>query len=481
MKHIIYTWAALLLLAAPTAQAQHILTPEAIRIEQPELARTSNNQVLVSMNIILDSGFGLSSNRMVTLTPMLYAADSSQVKEFAPIVVYGRKRRIIQERNDMVPANAYLVLQRKSQELQTIEYKNIVPYAAWMEGGYMELWADLCGCGDAQEEEKKYLVAWMEKPFPTDDHIAYLMPIAPPEKQLHLEGRAYLDFPVNRTEIYPDYRRNPQELAKILESVSTVRNDRNATITRITIKGYASPEGPYNNNVRLADGRARTLRDYVVRQHALEGIPFDVSSEPEDWEGLLRAVEQSNYPQKEEILAILHSKEITNPDARDNALKQLSVYPTLLNDIYPALRHSDYTVYYTVRDFTVDEAKEIYRTRPWQLSQNEMYRVAKTYEIGSEEYIDLFLTAVRMFPDDETANLNAGAIALRAHDIPLAERYLSKAGNTPQAVCNRGLLEYLKGNSAEALQLLKQAQAAGCPEANLAVKELERKMNKRKK
>ena len=31
------------------------------------------------------------------------------------------------------------------------------------------------------------------------------------------EGSAFLDFPVNRTEIYPEYRDNPSELRKILE------------------------------------------------------------------------------------------------------------------------------------------------------------------------------------------------------------------------------------------------------------------------
>lgn len=480
MKKIIAS-AILFLLVAGSTGAQQILKPGHIRIEQPELAKTADNQLMVTLQIVLEPELHINSNRMLTLTPCLYDEDSTRVKEFAPTVVYGRNRRIIQERKKLVPADAWRILQRKGGEQQRIAYSSVVPYESWMEGGYMELWADLCGCGNAREEEQKYLVAWMpEKPFPTDEHIAYLMPVAPPVKADSLQGSAYIDFPVNRTEMYPEYRRNPQELAKIHASIDSVRSDRNATITGITIKGYASPEGSYSNNVRLASGRAQTLRDYVVRQYALEDIPFGVSSEPEDWEGLRRTVANGNFDQREEILAIIDSKEITDWDARDNALKRLKVYPTLLNDVYPALRHSDYTIYYTIRDFTVEEAKEIFRTRPWQLSQAEMYRVAKTYQTGSDEYVELFNTAVRMFPSDPTANLNAAAIALRAHDLPLAERYLSKAGNSPQAVCNRGLLEYMKGNHTEALQLLKQAQAAGCAEAGLALKELERRINKRK-
>lgn len=473
---------AALLLAATSLRAQRILTAEHIRMENVKLVKEADGQLAVSLQVALEAGLDMDANRMITLTPLLFSADSLQNRALAPAVVYGRKRHIVQQRQGLVPADAQTILRREDGRRQTLTWAATVPFEQWMEGGYMALHADLCGCGNAQQEEDTYTVAWMpEKPFPTDEHIAYQMPIAPPVKAMHLEGSAYLDFPVNRTEIYPDYRRNPQELAKIRASIDSVRTDRNATITRITIKGYASPEGSYSNNVRLASGRAQTLRDYVVVQYALQGIPFEVDSEPEDWEGLRRAVQQGSYPQREEALAIIDSKEIKDPDARDRALKRLAVYPTLLNEVYPALRHSDYTVYYTVRDFTVDEAKEIFRTRPWQLSQAEMYRVAKTYRIGSDEYVKLFLTAVQMFPDDETANLNAAAIALRAHDLPLAERYLERAGTSPQAVCNRGLLQYMQGNHALALQLLQQAQAAGCPEADLAAKELERRMKKKEK
>ena len=80
-----------------------------------------------------------------------------------------------------------------------------------------------------------------------------------------LKGSAYIDFPVNRTEIYEDYRRNPIELAKIRATIDTVRNDADTRITSIRIKGYASPEGSYANNTRLAQGRTETLKDYVQR------------------------------------------------------------------------------------------------------------------------------------------------------------------------------------------------------------------------
>lgn len=39
--------------------------------------------------------------------------------------------------------------------------------------------------------------------------VAFVSPAVEAVKNRAEEGRAYLDFPVNQTRIYPDYRRNP--------------------------------------------------------------------------------------------------------------------------------------------------------------------------------------------------------------------------------------------------------------------------------
>ncbi len=79
-------------------------------------------------------------------------------------------------------------------------------------------------------------------------------------------------------------------------------------------------------------------------------------------------------------------------------------------------------VNYEVRDFSVEEAKEIIKTRPQNLSLNEMFLVANTYPTGSE-FIDVFETAVRMYPQSEIANINAATAALSRNELVSAERY----------------------------------------------------------
>ena len=73
-----------------------------------------------------------------------------------------------------------------------------------------------------------------------------------------------------------------------------------------------------------------------------------------------------------------------------------------------------------------------FKTRPQNLSLNEMFLVANTYEPGSREFSDLFETAVRMFPEDPTANLNAAIAALGRKDYVSADRYLKNIRNRMQ-------------------------------------------------
>ena len=128
-----------------------------------------------------------------------------------------------------------------------------------------------------------------------------------------------------------------------------------------------------------------------------------------------------------------------------------------------------------MRFFTVEEGREIIKTRPQQLSLSEMFAVANSYEIGSKDYNEVFEIAVRMYGDDPVANLNAANIALSKHDLEAARTYLAKAGNSPEAVHARGVLNLLEGNLDEAGKLLEQAKAAGVKGAAANLDELRKK------
>ena len=151
-------------------------------------------------------------------------------------------------------------------------------------------------------------------------------------------------------------------------------------------------------------------------------------------------------------------------------MKNLSSYPTILRDIYPALRHSDYVVKYTIRNFTVDEAKELIYTDPKQLSLNEMFQVAQTYEPGSERFNEVFEIAVRMYPDDPVSNLNAAMNAISIKRIEAARRYLTKVPASPERDLAEADILMLEGKTDEAkakLESLRNTSVAAQAEDNL--------------
>ena len=102
-----------------------------------------------------------------------------------------------------------------------------------------------------------------------------------------------------------------------------------------------------------------------------------------------------------------------------------------------------------------------------------MFAVANSYEIGSDEYNNVFDIAVRMFPNDPVANLNAANIAMGKGDYASAKNYLAKA---PEAVHAKGVLSMLTGDLAEAESLLKQAQDMGVKAAAINLEELRKKI-----
>ncbi len=156
----------------------------------------------------------------------------------------------------------------------------------------------------------------------------------------------HIDFPVNRTEIHPDYLRNPEELKKILSTIDAVKNDADSKIISISIKGSKSPcrRVVQQQHTPSQGKRPETRQEYVRKQYAFPQSLFTTMFEPEDWEGLERFVTSSQLKNREGILALIRGD--LDPDAKDRKIK--AAYPAhdayLLSEVYPGLRHSDYAV-----------------------------------------------------------------------------------------------------------------------------------------
>lgn len=425
-------------------------------VKEKNAERVGNDLVITLKADI--SSLQLSRNQSLVCTPLVESGDS--IRALDPIIINGKVRHILYERMERTDKKE-VEIRRYNKKEQTVDYLARTPYADWMEKADVTLVMDDCGCGwKALSENRSPLFALnFAEPVVIDPMLVYVKPAPEAVKARHLDGSAYLDFPVNQTAIHPDYRNNPAELKKIQQTVEAVKNDPYATITSLSIKGYASPEGTYKGNAYLAENRAKALLNYVKEHYDLSGVELSVDYEPEDWEGLEAAIEEGNLPDKEELLAIIRADEPADWDAREWKLKALNggtSYKVLLRDVYPSLRHSDYRVDYNIRKFSADEAKQIIQSDPSKLSLNEMFLVAETYEAGSEPFNEVFEVAVRMYPNDPVSNLNAAISAVNTRQLDKAKRYLAKANDCPEKQLAEASILMLEGKMAEAKALLEK-------------------------
>lgn len=301
--------------------------------------------------------------------------------------------------------------------------------------------------------------------------LPFIMPEREETKRRMIAGRAFLDFPVNETIIYPKYRRNPQELRRICNTISHALFDKSIQVTSISLHGYASPESPYSNNTRLATGRTTALMQFLRNKYKVSESLFHNQFTPEDWmnlrgfiatEGRRRVkgdiwyenasiLETPEAPacvrnNRDELLRVIDLD--MNPDEKELLLKRVAggePYKWLLKNVYPGLRHTDYIVEYVVRSYPVKESKRIIYTHPEALSVEEMYRVAKSYDEGSDGWFDALTIAANQYPEDKTANLNAACACVKLKRLTDAKRYLKGAGDTRQARYLADIIKAMEG------------------------------------
>ena len=454
-----------------TTFAGHSHNTDKVNINDYTLELKDDGHLNLDIDIDL-SKLDIKTTQVVVLTPaIINGADTLMLKS---VGVYGRNRRIFYLRNEeQKPTGSDDINLSTSETSKVIDYSASVAFMDWMNGCKVELFrTDYGCCGESALISRTELV----DKFPLEPYfpeLVYLKPKHEVVKTREINGSAFIDFPVSKTAIYPDYRNNIVELAKITGTIDSVKRDSDITIKSIYIKGFASPESPYSNNTRLAKGRTEALKEYVEDLYQFGEGFIKTGFEPEDWAGLERYVAASSLPHKHEILETIHLDR--DPDTKEWIIKSKwkEDYRFLLENCYPALRHSDYTIEYEIRSYsTAEEIEKVFRTAPQNLSLEEFYILAQSYESGSDQFNDLFETAVRMYPDDPVANLNAANSAVLKKDYRSALKYIEKAGNMPEAVYARGVLEVYMEDLEAAKPFLLEAKKLGIDQAETVLKEI---------
>lgn len=433
------------------------------------------------VEMLLDlAGMDVESGRAVVLTPWIVnEADSVGLKS---VGVYGRTRYYQYMRNGISPLAGKDEMSFRSKEVPgQLAYSTFMPYSDWMNGSWLKLHRSDYGCCGNILAEHDGELGFFEERLEFFPPLVYTKPVAEHVKSRSIEGSAFIDFVVNKTDIRPEYRNNRIELGRIRATIDSVKNDSDITITNVWLKGFASPESPYEHNKELAIGRTAAVKGYIGNLYHFPESIITTEYEPENWEGLRKYVEASDITHKAEILDVIDCS--LEPDPKEWRLKSRypAEYKILVAECYPALRRTDYRVAYNIREYSdIEEIRRLMATKPQNLSLNEFYLLAQEYEPGTEEFTEVFETAVRLYPDDEVANLNAANASMRIGNMAAAARYLAKAGDSAEAVYARGTYAFRSDDFATAERYMKQAKAMGIEEAQAVLDAIETINNQNK-
>ena len=346
----------LLLGTALQAQAQQKVIPlssdendhHSVAIDNVLLTECGPDQLGFTMSFALLGGT-LPSQERVFIIPQLMLKE--QVSNFPAIEIMGTWAYYHDIRTPQDTLNVPDTLQYRDREALNYQaYQQTVARQEWMNIARLRLLVVRTnGCGDELYREERVLR--VPTPIITEKSKGAVVRT---ENVQQLRGRAYVTFRVNRTEVDPNYLNNRKELERLSQIIDSVASDSTIEILRIQVKGYASPEGSYEKNDRLARERTSSLTRYVIENTNGAPVLFHTGYEAEDWQGLRNFVDTTSMlAHRDELLHMIDSE--MDPDEK---LYKIGVtwtedFKVLAREAFPLLRHTDYQI-----DYQSKEVKE---------------------------------------------------------------------------------------------------------------------------
>src|SRR5574344_9583 len=154
-----------------------------------------------------------------------------------------------------------------------------------------------------------------------------------------LTSESDIVFPINNASVKPS-ELSKQGMKEVKSFAKKAQTDTTMQLKGVTIMGYASPDGPEDNNESLSKNRESAA------QKALKSsikTTFEGSNTAEDWDGFRMLMENSSIQDKDAILNVL--SQYSDPVVREAEIKKMgAVYKKIADDILPQLRRSKIVV-----------------------------------------------------------------------------------------------------------------------------------------
>ena len=200
------------------------------------------------------------------------------------------------------------------------------------------------------------------------------------------------------------------DFVRMLKKINSERES--LILNNIEVKAYASPEGGFSFNDKLANKRQNTGEGYVKDQLKANKMStaIDAGYTAQDWEGFQKLVQVSNIQDKDVILRVLSMYK--DPQEREQQIRNMSEgFRELANGILPELRRARLVINYEVVGRSDDEIAEQYKKDPVKLSADELLYYATLVDGTKTE--EVYQTAARLYDKDYRAFNNLATLELK--------------------------------------------------------------------
>lgn len=251
-----------------------------------------------------------------------------------------------------------------------------------------------------------------------------------------------------------------QEFVNMLKKINADREGLN--LKNVEVAAYASPDGGYNFNDKLASKRQNSSEGYVNQQLKAAKLgkqDVDAHYTAQDWDGFKRLVQASNIQDKDVILRVLEMYK--DPEEREKQIRNMSEgFRELANGILPELRRSRLIINYETVGRSDDQIRQQYAADPTRLSPDELLYAA-SLESDAAKKTAIYKKASELYDKDYRPFNNLAVMAFNAGDEATAKQYIaqaqSKNAKAPEAGANLALIDLRHGNVQQAESHLASA------------------------
>lgn len=366
--------------SAGTAPADRISVGK-VTVDSIRLGLAADTMLSLRFNATIPRK-AIRNTMSLTLTPVVSSGEWRV--SMPPLLVEGRRFNNLRSRRAQAASDGTVV---RATRGSSVRYTATVPLQEWMPGSTdLRFESVTAGCCSSAEPHTTHLPDSFRIPFPggrvTDTivYISYHKPEFVPETigdslsitfsfvlpeamfDQNEPFRLYDKEKRNGLAVY--YRQgasnidkslhnNSQTLKNLIAAINVILSSPSSEVAHIVVGGFASPEGPFEFNDRLAWERAVSVKEYIVTHTSVRPEIILVNNGSVDWRGLRKLVSLSDMARKSEVLDVIDTTPLREPEDHSLRLRKLkeidggTPYEYMYRNFFPVLRNGAFIkVYY---------------------------------------------------------------------------------------------------------------------------------------